>query len=229
MYKAIIFDIDNTLLNYSFSEHHSMKQALTIHELHPDLVWEEFWGTFGPINFNYWMNKDANKHNIYQILEYSFTDTFKKLNRDTSVSKEIAQTYWNLFCNTCDLEPNAETILEHLHRDYSLGVITNGIGEAQRKRLEVGNLHHYFDSLVISDEVGYAKPDPAIFELALNELKVDSNEVLFIGDSLTDDYRGAVNAGIDFCFYNRNDQRLEGQESPKYVVKDLLEIKSLFK
>ena len=79
------------------------------------------------------------------------------------------------------MEPNADHILEHLHGDFALGVISNGIGEAQRKRLTTGGLFHYFDSFIISDEVKCWKPDPQIFELALQELAVGPGEVLYIG------------------------------------------------
>lgn len=56
-YKAIIFDLDNTLLDYNQSEQTCMQQALEHYRLHEDLTWDEFWSVFGPINFQYWMNR----------------------------------------------------------------------------------------------------------------------------------------------------------------------------
>ncbi|WP_394056820.1 HAD family hydrolase [Paenibacillus sp. 843] len=125
------------------------------------------------------------------------------------------------------MEPHADLILEHLHGDFALGVISNGIGEAQRKRLAAGGLFHYFDSFIISDEVKCWKPDSQIFELALQELALSPDEVLYIGDSLTDDYEGAVRSGIDFCYYNRRDTPLNDHHRPAYMIRDLLEIKDL--
>lgn len=226
-YKAIIFDLDNTLLDYSQSERTCMQQALEHYRLHEDLTWEEFWSTFGPINFNYWMKRVQNNHDIRQVLEHSFTDTFLRLKREFNQFREISETYWGLFCSSNHMEPNADLILEHLHGDYALGVISNGIGEAQRKRLTTGGLFHYFDSFIISDEVKCWKPDPQIFELALQELAVGPGEVLYIGDSLTDDYEGATRAGIDFCYYNRRGTSLSDHHRPTYMIRDLLEIKDL--
>ncbi|UNK20572.1 YjjG family noncanonical pyrimidine nucleotidase [Paenibacillus sp. N3/727] len=226
-YKAIIFDLDNTLLDYDQSEQNCMKQALADHRLNDDLEWDEFWTVFGPINFKYWMDRNLNNHKIHQVLEHSFTDTFQALKRKNTEPQAISKTYWNLFCSTCHLEPNADAILESLHGQYKLGVISNGIGDAQRQRLKVGELYQYFDALIISDEVNCWKPDHRIFEHALEALDVRENEVLYIGDSLTDDYMGATNAGIDFCFYNGRGLTLQGDQNPKYMINDLMEIMKL--
>ncbi|WP_232275191.1 HAD family hydrolase [Paenibacillus sp. 481] len=224
MYKAIIFDLDNTLLNFNLSEQTAMEQAIASHHLQDGWEWESFWATFRPINFKYWLGRIESNSSIEQVLEHSFIDTFTSLNLDTSLCNPLIETYWEMFCNRCDLEPGAEQILEDLKETYTLAVITNGIGVAQRKRLEAGNLHHYFDALIISDEVGYWKPDLQIFQTALQQLSLNTDEVLFVGDSLNDDYLGAVNAGIDFCYYNRSGADLEPHHKPKYMVKQLGEI-----
>ena len=74
-----------------------MQQALEHYRLHEDLTWEEFWSTFGPINFNYWMKRVQNNHDIRQVLEHSFTDTFLRLKREFNQFREISETYWGYF------------------------------------------------------------------------------------------------------------------------------------
>ncbi|MNJ73661.1 putative HAD-hydrolase YfnB [compost metagenome] len=81
-----------------------------------------------------------------------------------------------------------------------------------------------FESIVVSDEVGVRKPRKEIFEISLHELRLSSSEVLFIGDSLTDDYQGARNAGIDFCYYNRNGISVPSEYELKYSVRQLNEL-----
>jgi len=226
MYKAIIFDIDNTLLNYSRSELDAMKRTVREHQLFEDeeVEWDVFWSSYTKHNFRHWMdfvNKTGSHRSIEDVLISSFRDT---LNANPSQHEELSHTYWSHFCNTCYFEGGAEEVLHALKDEYKLGIISNGIGDAQRKRLTIGNVRNLFESLIVSDEVGVKKPRREIFELSLQELQLSNREVLFIGDSLTDDYHGARNAGIDFCFYNRDAIQISSDYQPKYVVHELQEL-----
>jgi 2-haloacid dehalogenase len=225
-YKAIIFDLDNTLLNYSVSELRSMQRTVQEHGLFYNELfsWDNFWSLFSKTNINYWNERNKSGYNISQILEFSFQDTLKQLKLDHSESKKLANLYWNTFCSACDFEEYATDILSDLHGSYKLAIISNGIGEAQRGRLAAGGIDHYFDTLVISDEVGCWKPDKEIFVEALKRLNVNHTEALFVGDSLNDDYFGALNAGIDFCYYNRKGNPIGNIVRPKYMIESLKKI-----
>ncbi|MBO9606430.1 MAG: HAD family hydrolase, partial [Paenibacillaceae bacterium] len=102
--------------------------------------------------------------------------------------------------------------------------VSNGIGEAQRSRLAAGGVIGLFDTLTVSDEVGYWKPEREIFDETLKRLQIQPAEALFIGDSLHDDYNGAVNAGIDFCYYNRSGAQIDPDVRPKYMIDSLLHL-----
>jgi YjjG family noncanonical pyrimidine nucleotidase len=227
LYKAIIFDLDNTLLNYDQSEIDSMRRTCNAHQLFvdDDVQWSTFWQTFLEHNFRYWMDfvNGGQVKTIEDVLTNSFRDT---LNRDDKLHRQLSDTYWNHFCNTCYFEEGANHVLSNVKEKYHLGIITNGISVSQRKRLKIGKIENLFQSIVISDEVGVRKPQKEIFEIALNELKVSNQEVLFIGDSLNDDYHGSMNSGIDFCYYNRKKTEIPNDIKPKYIIHDLLEILS---
>jgi 2-haloacid dehalogenase len=227
-YKAIIFDLDNTLLNYSVSELKSMQRTVQEHGLiHKEsFSWENFWSLFSKINRLYWNERNHTGYDIYQVLEFSFQDTLKELRLDYSESKLLANMYWKFFCNACDFEEYATDVLSYLHGKYRLAIISNGIGEAQRGRLIAGGIEHYFDTLIISDEVGYWKPNKEIFDEALKRLHISHTEALFVGDSLNDDYYGALNAGIDFCYYNRKAAPIDQSIRPKYMIENLNKISS---
>ncbi|RXZ84865.1 noncanonical pyrimidine nucleotidase, YjjG family [Paenibacillaceae bacterium] len=228
-YKAIIFDLDNTLLNYTISELKSMQHTVQEHGLiHQEtFVWDTFWALFGRHNWQYWSNRVQYGYSINQVLEFSFRDTLQELGLHEADSKVLADLYWKAFCNSCDFEAHAAETLNALHGSFKLAIISNGIGAAQRSRLAAGGIDHYFDTLVISDEVGYWKPDKEIFDETLQRLHIKHTEALFIGDSLQDDYRGALNAGIDFCYYNPKGNPIEKNIMPKYMVPSLNQISGL--
>jgi YjjG family noncanonical pyrimidine nucleotidase len=226
MYKAIIFDLDNTILNYDQCEVDSMKRTCNTHKLFHDddmIQWNSFWRTFSEHNFRYWMNfvNGGEVKTIGDVLMKSFRDT---LNKDDKLHKDLSETYWNYFCNTCFFEDGANHVLSNVQKKFQLGIITNGLSESQRKRLSTGKIYELFQSIVISDEVGVRKPKKEIFEIALKELKVTNTDVLFIGDSLQDDYQGSKNAGIDFCYYNRKKSEISNDIKPKYIINDLIEL-----
>lgn len=228
-YKAILFDLDNTLLNYSMSELKSMQNTVEKHGLiHKEAFsWDAFWALFSDVNFRYWNERLISNYTIHQVLEYSFRDTLEELALDHSEASILSALYWKTFCLACDFEDHAMEVLTHLHGRHKLAIISNGIGEAQRSRLAAGGMNHFFDALIISDEVGYWKPDKKIFDEALKRLGIDRTEALFIGDSLRDDYHGAINAGIDFCYYNRQGQPIDADVRPKYMINSLMNVASL--
>jgi len=226
MYKAIIFDLDNTLLNYTASELQSMQRTVAAHGLFEDESeeWQQFWSSYLQINFRHWMSFVTNQghhRSIEEVLIQSFRDT---LQAEDQQILSLARTYWQNFCSTCIYEQDANEVLHYVNGSYQLGIISNGIGEAQRQRLAAGNIDHLFNSIIVSDEVGIRKPNKEIFDIALEQMKLSAREVLFVGDSLQDDYAGARNSGIDFCYYNRNRQALAQEYKPRYTIDTLSQL-----
>lgn len=226
MYKAIIFDLDNTLLNYTASELHSMQQTVTAHGLFEveGEGWQQFWSNYLEINFRHWLSfvtKQGHHRSIEEVLIQSFRDT---LQVEEQQIHSLAHTYWHHFCNTCIYEQGAAELLNQVNGSFQLGIISNGIGVAQRQRLAAGKIDHLFDSIIVSDEIGIRKPNKEIFDVALGQMKLSAGEVLFVGDSLQDDYAGARNSGIDFCYYNRNREALAKEYKPRYTIDNLSQL-----
>jgi FMN phosphatase YigB (HAD superfamily) len=92
-------------------------------------------------------------------------------------------------------------ILNHLYPHYKLYVVSNGLKKIQQIRIINSGLNKYFKEIIITGDIGVEKPDSKIFSSILE--KHSKENILFIGDSLRDDYIGAQNAEIEFCFYNR--------------------------
>lgn len=113
-------------------------------------------------------------------------------------------------------------VLEHLKEKYKLGVITNGYGHVQRKKIEKVGITHYFDDIIVSGETTYAKPDKEIFLLSSEHLGVSTEEMVYIGDYYPNDIVGALGANIRPIWITEN---TEGHDTEGViVVKELKEI-----
>lgn len=115
-------------------------------------------------------------------------------------------------------------VLEQLSH-YRLVIMTNGFGEVQTSRLKNSDLDQHFDHIVISEEAGYQKPDPGIFEFAFSEIGVEAKEnAIIVGDSLTSDIQGGINYGIDTIWFNPSAKKNESAVEPTFEIRDLVEI-----
>ena len=109
-----------------------------------------------------------------------------------------------------------------------LALITNGASDAQRDKLRVLDIEHWFDAVVISGEVGIAKPDVSVFGLALNQLAVERENVWHIGDSLATDVAGAQAADLTAVWLNRSGLfRREDDPEPDVEIRSLSNLMAL--
>ena len=201
MYEAILFDLDDTLLDFCICEKKALRKAFTLAEIEvADGMWSAIWNTYKPISDRYWQQRNSSLSR-QQIVEASLKDTFIALEDNSSDSSELARIYWNAFCQTAYLNLGVRETIELLSNNYKLGIVTNGYTDSQESRLQASELANYFQSVVISESVGYRKPAPEIFSIALNDLLVEPEVTLFVGDSITGDRQYAINAGLDFCYY----------------------------
>jgi 2-haloacid dehalogenase len=124
-----------------------------------------------------------------------------------------------------ELLDGALEVVQALSGGHRMAIITNGLKEVQRSRFERSTIFPYFAELIISDEVGVAKPDPGIFDIALRRLgNPDKQSVLVIGDSLSSDMRGGHNAGLATCWYNPSGQPRPAEPPITYEIRHLSEL-----
>ena len=219
-YQAIIFDLDNTLLNFELCERQAILGVLKACSIFLNGVSEaDFLRVFESFNSKYWQQRRRLTPN--ELIEKSYQDTLDSLNIKTGIPDCLSQNYWQIFNNSGALEPNALQVLTVLSRKYRLAVVTNGLTLSQYSRIEAAGIAPFFEVVVISEAIGYSKPNPEIFYHALAKLALVPTEVLYIGDSLKYDYEGAKRAGIDFCYYNRKGKVLPEGIQPKYVLSEL--------
>ncbi|MRS27018.1 HAD family hydrolase [Bacillus sp. RIT694] len=113
------------------------------------------------------------------------------------------QDFWNENFPTCfSIDQNTIHFLNHIKSHFKIGIITNGSTHRQKAKIINTNLNNYFDTIILSEEVGLSKPDKRIFELALNKLNVQPKNTLFVGDDLEKDIAGCQNANIKGIWFN---------------------------
>jgi HAD superfamily hydrolase (TIGR01549 family) len=115
-------------------------------------------------------------------------------------------------------------MVRKLAEEYPLALVTNGIATVQNKRFAASPISRYFSSIVISEEVGIAKPDPRIFQPALAKLGVEAADVLYVGDSVTSDMAAARNAGMDFCWLNPGGLPCPAGHAPAFIIASIKEL-----
>ena len=142
----------------------------------------------------------------------------------TALAEQLSEDFLNMTTARFSLLEGAEELVHYLAKKYPLTVVTNGFVEVQYEKFDKSGLRDCFSHIVLSEEVGYQKPNPRIFEEALRMNGLQAEDVVMIGDSWNSDIQGAINAGIDQIWIRKSqDPLLEGQ-SATYLVQSLSEV-----
>lgn len=124
--------------------------------------------------------------------------------------------------------PESRRVLEELKKDYRLALITNGATDIQRDKIHGSNLADFFDTVIISGEVGFGKPNPKLFQMALDRLAVTPSESVMIGDSLRRDIGGARDVGIQTIWVNRFKRTIAAHHpTPDLQLTDLVTLPTI--
>ena len=212
MIKAAIFDLDGTLLNRD----ESVKMFI-------DRQYDRLIEQIGHIPKEIYMKRFIEldnrgyvwKDKVYQQIVDEFDVT-------SITWEELLQDYISEFNNNCIPFPNLNKMLEELkNSNILLGMITNGYGQFQMDNIIALGIEKYFDIILVSEWEGIKKPDPRIFNKALEKLNISANEGVFMGDHPENDVLAAKNVGLkgiwkrDFQWNNVN---------ADYIVDDLGEL-----
>lgn len=224
-YEIIIFDADETLFDFRKSERDAFKNTM----LEFDIEYDEnhHLKIYQDINTAIW--KEFEEGLITQ--EKLKVERFKRLSDSLNAGfdeVEFAKSYIKYLADASFLFDESIDLVESLHKDYRLTIVTNGLKDVQNHRIRKSVIGKYFEDIVISEEAKVSKPDPRIFELALNNIKhTDKSKVLMVGDSLTSDIKGGINFCIDTCWFNPNKIENKTTIKPTYEISNLMELKDI--
>jgi YjjG family noncanonical pyrimidine nucleotidase len=206
----VFFDLDHTLWDFERNSALAFQTVLSRHKITVGLP--EFLTHYIPLNILYW-EKYRNEEVTQAELRYGrLKDAFDLL--DYTIDDEtihlLSEDYINCLPNNNHLFDGTLEILDYLSAKYRLHIITNGFHEVQHKKINNANIGHYFATITNSEMAGVKKPNPKIFEYALNLANAKKETSIMIGDCIDADVRGAIDYGIDAIFFNENQPPVAG-------------------
>jgi putative hydrolase of the HAD superfamily len=149
---------------------------------------------------------------------------------DNALAAELAQFFERDRRTRHVLFPETLHVLDELKKHYKLAMITNGAIDIQRDKINGANLADFFDLIIISGELGFGKPNPKLFQLAMERLAVKPDQCVMIGDSLTRDITGASAVGIRTIWLNRFQRKIANLDpTPDLELVDLVALPTILK
>jgi putative hydrolase of the HAD superfamily len=223
MYKFLIFDADNTLFDFSKSEAEALEKTslfLGIETFEP----ESHIPLYKKINIKIWKEFEEGEISSERLKTERFRRYINALNFDASPEK-MSSVYLTNLSQSVYLIPGALEVVSALYPQKHMCMITNGLTSVQKPRIESSGIKSYFSAILISEEIGIAKPDRQIFRLAMDKIGSEKKEeILMIGDNLNSDIRGGLNFGIDTCWYNPSKESNPTDIFPTYEISLLKEL-----
>ena len=227
-YKHIFFDLDHTLWDYEGNANQALSELYDHHELGEKGMFSksELATTFFEVNDMLW--DDYNHHRIQRkdLRARRFPTIFKRLGLPIELRpKEIETEYIALSPTKDKVFDHAHELLDYLNTKYELHIITNGFDDIQGTKMASSKIDHYFKVIVTSETAGFRKPDPRIFQLAMDLSGAEAGHSLMVGDNLKADIGGARSFGIDQVFFNPH--RKSHTEQVTYEIAGLKELMEL--
>jgi len=199
-YTWLLFDADDTLFDFPQAEANALRWTLEQSNLP---FRPEFFGIYSRYNQQVWKEFERGEVTSLELRVKRFRLFFEEVGL-AGDPEAVSPFYLQNLALGADLLPGAEEVIRAVQKGrFHLALVTNGLKDVQRPRLERSALRDSFEHVFISEEIGAAKPSRDYFEAVFRGIGGPPKEsVLLIGDSLTSDMRGGVDYGIDTCWYN---------------------------
>lgn len=225
MKKALLFDLDDTLLDFRASETYALEKIFQ--NVHIPYNKENI-ALYHRVNLSLWQAYEEGKIPREGITNARFPQFFEKMgNKEDGLLAE--ESFRNYLIEANKLVPEAKEILGDLSGNYALYVVTNGVAVTQKNRLKKSGLDVFFNEVFISEELGVQKPDPQFFNEVFATIPQEKEEALIIGDSLSSDIKGGFLSQIESVWYNPKEIKNTTDISPTFEIKCLKELPKILK
>lgn len=205
MTKHIFFDLDHTIWDFDRNAQETLLELYEVYQLKTLGLHsaQDFIDRYTENNHRLWAQYHLGEISKETLRAERFRNTFIELGVSPEhVPQQFEDDYVRISPTKTNLFAGAEKVLAYLQKKYQLHIISNGFKETTLTKMEVSGLNPYFTQVIISEDVGVNKPNPAIFEHALTKAAAEKQESIMIGDSLEADIRGAQAFGLKAIFFN---------------------------
>lgn len=226
MIRAVLIDVDNTLLDFDACSKKAIAQAAALH----GVDWNpEDYAVFKAVNNRMWQALERGALTREALYRTRFAEIFARLEIDAD-GPAFEQDYVRFLYDSCEVIDGAREALSYLSSKYPLYVASNALCDEQKNRLSRAGLIAYFRALFTSERVGAVKPEALFFRRCLEGIARDipgigASEVLMLGDSESADIAGAQAFGFKTCWYNPDARPATTQ--PDSEIRTLEAVKAL--
>ena len=222
-YDAILLDADDTLMDFQLAEKHALSQVLA--RLNMDT--EEATSAYHKANSACWRALERGEL-TQQRLRYKRFEDFFEIVGCKADPVEVGNWYIEALSHQGPLLPGALDVVKEIAKHRPIAIVTNGIAPIQHGRMDASGLNPYVKALVISDEMGVAKPNPKLIHEALKQLGgIKPTRALMVGDSLATDVTCARNAGVDACWLNAKGAKADPKLPIAYEITDISQLPAI--
>jgi len=223
MIEFLLLDLDDTILDFHKAERIAISKTIREFGVEPT---EEILNLYHEINDWHWKQLELGKLTRSEVLQNRFKVLFEKLGREVDAPQcakayeiNLSQGHWFL--------PGAEEAVDRLSKKYRLFLVSNGTASVQKGRMTSANLYRFFETVFVSQEIGHNKPSKAYFDACFAQIPgFDKEKTMIVGDSLSSDIKGGINAGIKTVWVNP-DHKKTTEIIPDHEIEALSQLEAL--
>ncbi len=224
MIEFLFLDLDDTILDFQKAERLALAKTLEAFGLPPT---DTVLARYHQINREHWERLERKELTREQVLVGRFAALFQEMGLSAEAEK-VARAYEENLSQGHYFLPGAEEALKSLSQTYKLYLASNGTARVQAGRLKSAGIIPYFQEIFVSEEMGYNKPDPAYFDACFARIPgFRKDRAMMVGDSLTSDILGGIQAGIATCWVNPHHKT--GSTRPDYEIESIVQLEALLK
>ena len=223
MISAVLWDVDGTLLDFNAAEKAAIRtlfREFSLGECTDAMI-----ARYSEINVSFWQRLEKNEISKPQVLIGRFEQFFSECGIDIQVAPAFNRRYQTALGDTIVYRDDSLNIVRALKGRVRQYVVSNGTIVAQTKKLNRSGLGELMDGIFLSEELGVEKPNAGFFEKVFSAIRpADLSGVMIVGDSLSSDMQGGMNAGIKTCWYNPERRARPENCRIDYEISDLHEL-----